>query len=345
MGALIGAAAGLQADFSYEQSTKIAGGAMAGIMRTFGGGKPTTMSVLVKGNRMATVSGETSTVIDVDAETMTFIDYQKKQYSVMTFAQMREAMEKMAQKMKQDSRVNMDFKVEVKETGKTRAINGTDTREAILILRMESTDPQSGQKGTMAVVTDLWLAKGLPGYEEVRNLQAKMSQKITWAPGAAGLFRAQPGMQRGMEQMAKELAKLNGVPLLQLMRMGMVGPDGAMEPPSPDAPPAPSGPTVGEAAGQAAGDAAGGAAAGRLGRLGGLAGGLGGFGRRKKEQPQEQQQAPPTQPGAGQPRGNPVMLEMHTELTSFSDGPVDAGRFSVPAGFKQVENEMLKAAK
>ncbi|MDX2153816.1 MAG: hypothetical protein SFV54_23945 [Bryobacteraceae bacterium] len=353
-GALVLATTGLRADFSYEQTTKIAGGAMAGVMRTFGGGKPTSHTVLVKGNRMATLMGDTASIVDVDAETITMIDYGKKQYSVITFAQMAEAMDKMAQKMSKDSRGNMDFKMDVKETGKTRAISGMDTREVIMTVRMEATDQQSGQKGSMAFVSSMWIAKNFPGYEEVRNLSMKMAQKVAWSPGATGMFRAQPGMQRGMAQMMKESAKLDGVPVLQLMRMGMVGADGNIEPPSPDAPPAPSGPTVGEAAGQAAGNAAGDAAVGaaasgvggRLGRLGGLAGGLGGFGRRRNQQQQEQQQQ--QQPPAGQnapPQGQAVMLEMHTELTSFSQNPVDASRLSVPAGFKQVEHELVKATK
>ncbi len=35
-------------------------------------------------------------------------------------------------------------------------------------------------------------------------------------------------------------------------------------------------------------------------------------------------------------------MEMTTELTGFSSAPVDASRFQVPAGFKQVDSDMLK---
>jgi hypothetical protein len=36
-------------------------------------------------------------------------------------------------------------------------------------------------------------------------------------------------------------------------------------------------------------------------------------------------------------------MEMTTELSGFSSGAVDASKFEVPAGFKQVESPMLKA--
>ena len=39
------------------------------------------------------------------------------------------------------------------------------------------------------------------------------------------------------------------------------------------------------------------------------------------------------------------MMEMTRELTSFSAAPVDGAKFDVPAGYKQVENEMQKYLK
>ena len=66
-------------------------------------------------------------------------------------------------------------------------------------------------------------------------------------------------------------------------------------------------------------------------------GGLGGLGRsKKKEEPKQEQPAaqPSSAPG--------VLMEMTTEMSGFSSGPVDSSKFQVPAGFKQVESEILK---
>ena len=85
----------LLADFSYEQSTKMTGGAMMGAMRVASVfskqlREPVQANVAIKGNRMVHSNKDRSTVIDLDSETITSIDFQKKTYSVMTFAEMAE---------------------------------------------------------------------------------------------------------------------------------------------------------------------------------------------------------------------------------------------------------------
>ena len=96
--------AGLLADFSYEQSTKMTGGAMMGAMRIAGAfskqaREPIQSTVAVKGNRMLHSFKDHAQVIDLDSETITDIDFQKKTYSVMTFAEMTQAMERAMQQM------------------------------------------------------------------------------------------------------------------------------------------------------------------------------------------------------------------------------------------------------
>ena len=74
----------------------------------------------------------------------------------------------------------------------------------------------------MKVVTDMWLAPNLPGYDEVRNFYTKMAQKLAFAPGMggmAGMMGRQAGMMKGMSEMYKEASKLEGVPVLQVIRM------------------------------------------------------------------------------------------------------------------------------
>src|SRR2546423_12769042 len=88
----------LLADFSYEESTKITGGMMAGMMKFAGAfskqaREPIQSNVAIKGNRMAHWSKDRATVIDLDSETITEINFPKKTYSVMTFAEMKQAME------------------------------------------------------------------------------------------------------------------------------------------------------------------------------------------------------------------------------------------------------------
>jgi hypothetical protein len=367
------AAVSARADFSYEQTSKITGGMMAGMMKFAGAfskqaREPIQMTVSVQGDRLSTASAHHISIIDLNAETMTDVDVDKKTYAVITFAEFTRAMQQMSEKMgEKTGDGSMNFKADVKQTGATRAINGFQTKETILTIEIEGQDKKSGEKGAMTVVTDMWLAPDLPGYEEVRSFYTRMAQKLAWTPGMGGMgamMGRQAGMMKGMSEMYKEASKLQGVPVLQVVRMG--GMAGGMseadmakmqeaqaqsQQQQQQAPPPPS-------AGDAAGSAATGAALGRMGKLGGLAGaagGFGGFGRKKKQQqqetppPQPQAQTPPpasspqSTPGSATPPG--TLMEMTTELTAFSSAPVDPAKLAVPAGFKQVEHEMKKALK
>ena len=363
----------LRADFTYEQTTKMTGGAMAQMMRVAGAfsrqlREPVKNTVIVKGNRMVTLSADSAHIIDLDKETITDVDFKKKTYSVLTFAQMAEAMKQAAAKMQDATaqaqaqtadqpKPEMDFKMDVKDTGQSKVINGLNAKQFILTFEMEGTDPKTGQKASTVVTADTWSAPSIPGYDEVKNFYMRMGQKMAWTPGAFGM--AQPQLARGMAQVSKQTAKIEGVPVLQITRMSLKG-DGMDQMQAAQAaqaqqqqqqaqqqPP----PNVSGAAQEAAAGAATSAALGRLGRTGGVLGGLGGFGRgRKKQEKQpEQQQQPPQQQQA--PQGAPpsgdatpgLLSEMTMELTSFSSGPADASKLDVPAGFKQVENEMIKA--
>src|SRR5258708_36928897 len=86
------------ADFSYEQTSKITGGMMAGMMKFAGAfskqaREPMVNTVAVKGDRMGHWSAHHASVIDNDKETTTQINFDKKQDSVMTSAQIKPRME------------------------------------------------------------------------------------------------------------------------------------------------------------------------------------------------------------------------------------------------------------
>src|SRR3954469_18561765 len=136
------------ADFSYEQSSKITGGMMAGMMKMAGAfsktaREPMTSTVLVKGDRMAHIGANRISVVDLKSETITDIDTQKKTYAVITFAQMAEAMQRMSEKMaakSKDEKADMNMKASIKETGEKKVVSGFNTKEVILTMEMEVTD-------------------------------------------------------------------------------------------------------------------------------------------------------------------------------------------------------------
>jgi hypothetical protein len=324
----------LPADFSYQQTSTITGGAMASMMKVAGvfsksATEPIHTTVSVKGDKLMSRTQNDASIIDLDAQTITRIDFQKKTYSVMTFAEMKAAMEQAAQKAQsrksgQGAGAQVDYKVSVDSTGKTRQINGIDTKEMLLKMEAQSTDPQSGQTGAMNINCDMWIAPGIAGYQEIRDFHRRMAEKLDWTP-SGNMFMANPSVSQGMAGMTKEMAKLDGVPVLQVTTMGAPGQPpagsteaGAQQPAQ--QPPAQQPPAAAPSLGSV---------------LGGKLGGLAGLGRKKQDQP-----PPAASDKAASSPGS--LLEMTTELSDFASATLDASQFNVPAGFKKVESDLKK---
>lgn len=323
-------AATMLADFSYQQTSKVTGGALQGMMRMAGAfskqaREPMVSTVVVKGHRMVTYSPHTSQIIDVDKETVTDINLDKKTYTVMTFAQMKQMMEDAAQRMQQNKNSNANdvhFKAAVKETGQTKTLQGLRAKEIVMTLTMEGTDKQTGNTGSMDVNSDMWIAP-VDGYDEVRGFYKLYAAKMGMIPGQnMGLMMGRPEMAKGMSDLYKEVGKMDGVPIEMITRIGGSG-TGTGEPGS-----APAASQQQNAPPPSGNETVAGAALGHLG--------LGGFGRRKKNPDQQQQQ----QSGGDPQAASGVLIEMTTESSGFSTAPADPSKFEIPAGFKQVEPEM-----
>ena len=313
------------ADFSYQETTKITGGALVSAMKVVGvfskqarqANQPIETSVSVKGDRMVRRSPTHVSIVDLAAETITSIDLEKKTYTVMTFEQMKQMLARMQQAMQQKqpdgSQADIQFKVSMDPTGKTKQISGFDAKEMIVRMEMQGTDQKTGRSGSMVVAADTWIAPTIPGYGEVRDFNRRMAEKLNWSP-SGNMFMSRPEVSRGMAEVAKESAKLDGMPVFQTTVMG---PEGTMPVDGTEAKPAAqqqSGdkPSVGSA-------------------LGSALGGKFGLGRRK----QDTQQTPPPSNNNNSAQG--ALLEMTTEMTGFSANSVDDAQFQVPAGFQKVE--------
>ena len=210
----------LRADFSYQEATQIVGGAPQ---------KPTTY--LIKGNRVAALTKDHIRVTDIDREIVTEIDLLKKTYLVTTFAQIKQTQED----------VDAKFKVSKKATGQSKLIGVLSADELLITMTREDVDNQ--------IVIDSWMAT-VPGYDEVKEVQRKLGQKLGYAFGSLAIL-AHDGYEDMFDRVYKELNKAVGVPLEFSVRMGDAAAVSAPPPPPP---------------------AAATGVAGALGRLGGIAG-------------------------------------------------------------------------
>jgi hypothetical protein len=239
--------------------------------------------------------------------------------------------------------VNMSFDVHVRETGATKEVSGLSTNEAIMTMALNATDKKTQETGALAITNDMWLATSTPVYDEVRafdeRFAKKMGQVFSGNRTLQGLqaLMAQPGAAKGMAEMAKEVSKLKGVPILQVMRMGTTA-NGQPLPAASESPlPASNGPAM-PTAGDVAQQTATSVVASKLGGFGAAlgGGGFGGFGHKKKAEAAPAETAAASSTGAAAEANAAVLIESSTTLSDFSSGPVDGSHFQVPAGYQQV---------
>jgi len=376
------------ADFRYDETSRITGGSIVNMTKFLGAFSknahqmtdPVNSTVLVKGNRMAHINQQTTEIIDLDKETVTNIDHTKKTYTVVTFQEMKAAMEEAEKKAQQEQQAapqtpqqpppptgsapEMHFKVSVTNTGASKQVAGLSATQSILKMSMESNDQKSGQTGNMAMSNDMWMVPEIPGYNEVREFNERMAAKMSKGyspvmPTAMSssmspqMLQAQPGMFTGMADMAKEMSKLHGVPVSQIMRMGSTTDGSPLPAASEAALPQSNGPSANSVANQAANNVATSAtsaaaanaeskAGSHMGSFGGVPSSLGnlGFGgfHKKKQQQQQQQQAT-----AAPAQNWSVLMESSTEYTNLSSASIDPSLFNIPAGYTKVPSEYQKA--
>jgi hypothetical protein len=339
-------------DYTYQQTTQITGGSLLKMMRTMGVfssqarhmGDPIVSSIYLKDNRLADVSPEQIQIIDLDKETITQIDVQKKTYSVMTFEQMKQAIENARQQMQKDAakqqpqpasnpdaqNAHMSFDVKVRKTGTQKDVGGLNSSEAILTMTMTATDAKTQQSGNLAITNDMWMVPAIPGYEQVREFYQKFAVKMGDVTAGMGrdfsrMLAQQPGANQAMGDMVKEMQKLDGVPVMQVMRMGTTTNGQAL-------PAASEAPLPAEAAGPSKGEIA---KAGMGSMISSRLGGFGGFGKKKQNTP------PPDQAAEqGVQPTSAILMETQVTTSNFSSAPVDPSHFEVPAGYKQVQSQM-----
>jgi hypothetical protein len=298
---------------------------MLGFAARLGGAnlsKGVTSTVVVSGNKMAHRSEDHGSIIDIDAGTMTDVDYKDKKYSVITFQQMADAIEKMPQAMadaraKQKDDVKADIKVKVSATDKGAgpSIAGVNTKLTEVVVETTTTvkDEKKGEEGTITTTMKMEQAMGKPqAWESVRDFYKRMAAKMPIRPDESMQMMRQAGLSvEAMNEAGKKLSTIDGMAMRAVTQMigpGQAGPQVEM----------PSAKDI---------------AKGALGNLGGF----GGFGRKKKEEPKEEAKT-------AAPAGPNVILEFTTEVVSLQPGQADQQAFAIPAGFKQEEHPMVKMA-
>jgi hypothetical protein len=280
---------------SYQTTTEMTGGTLVNVIKSApfapAAAKavvaPTSTITIVNGNRKAVIAKDRTEIYDIDKQTITRLNNEKKTYTVMTFAQMRDALKDMPQKIAEmqaqakqaqsqgqpATNYTTTFDTQVKNTGATKVVNGLPAQEWIVTLTTKVTmtnPPPDAPMNSMTYVTttDVWVAPEPAEVVEIRQFDERMYAKIAEgldmkalmaqmqsAAGGAGMgmmFGNRPGASDAMMQMEKEIAKMKGIRVLEITTMTAPGMP-AMPAGSGAGTPPPSG---GSVVGQVAGDTA-----------------------------------------------------------------------------------------
>lgn len=180
---------------------------------------------------------------------------------------------------------------------------------------------------TFTMTMDTYVAPNVAGYQEIGEFYKKMAKDVNWVPPSN--IHVDPRMTQGMSELQKNSAALKGLPLLSYISMGIPPQPGT----NPNASQASSNTSSNDSSrstdsGSSIPTSSSDAVVKGLGSL---------FGNKKKKQQDDNAKAgTPAPPPNPNPDPN-ALMEMTTQVSSFSDSPLDASLFEIPAGFAQVQ--------
>lgn len=332
--------------------------------------QPTTTTHYVKGNRLRTDHTDgTAQIIDLDGRRVIAIDLNQKTYAVATFDQIQAAMQQAMQNLQtqmqqQNAQVAQQMQnAQIKITPTIHVTPGTGSRVILnqptnetnvqMDLAMQATAtganaPPPGQPNsataTYSMNMDTFVAPSVTGYQEFAQFYRQLALQVNWMRLPAMNIQIDPRVQQGLSELQQNSDALKGFPLLSYVSMTIAAngqslsaaAPGAAQNQQTTAPPPPPPPTSSSSGSSIPGSPS----AAVMKGLGGL------FGKKKQD---NSVSAPTTTGAAGSgqaaapapnPNSNPnALIEITTQVTSFSDSSLDGSLFDIPAGFTQVQED------
>ena len=322
-------------------------------------------------NRFAGKHGNSSQIVRLDKGVIYDLLHNDRQYTEMSFAEMRSTMDKAMRQMEaaaeqqpQQQSLPVDADecqwtspvVEAKDTGEHATIAGVDTRRVLVSLKQTCTDPKTQKACDMVWTVDQWLAAQVPGEDESKAFALNYAKQLGF--DSASVQAMQGRMQQAFGQYKdswteamKKASEFQGYPLKSALQMSMGGPQCttesgtqvAADPMFADAVDAGIQAGASTAAGQAASVATQAAVEKAGGGVGGAIAGsaAGAFASKmgaslmtkfKKKEPAA------TTPAADAAPAGPSMIRlfrMQSETTAIRTAALPATTFDLPAGYKK----------
>jgi hypothetical protein len=233
----------LHADVKTRQRTQLKLEGMLGrIVGMAGGGAAAdgqTSTVAVKGSRKADLNDRTGRIVDLTEEKVYDLDVRKKEYRVMTFAQLREQWkkaqadaEKQAKDMPTEERQQageagkqVEITVDVKETGATKSIAGHQAKQVIVTLTAFEKDKTLEEGGGMVITNDVWVAPRVAALDEIAQFDLKFFKAVygediaVAAQQMAAALAMYPGLKDMLKRMEDRMRALEGTTMATTMKI------------------------------------------------------------------------------------------------------------------------------
>jgi len=283
------------ADFSFTSTSKT-GGAMGGMA-----GAPSVSHHFYKGQKMKFDTGSTVMIMDMDARTITTLNPSSKTYTVRSMDDL----------MKQSGNMP-DVKIDVKETGQKKMVNGFNASEVVMTMEMDPPAGRAASMGKMQMEMDMWISDEVPGIAEMRSFYQRNADKFPWSAMANG---GNPSMAKAIAELQHKMSQMKGVSVQQIMRVRMGGgPGGAGAPQMSAAQQQKMQAAMAQMeAMKAQGGAQAAAAQQAMARMGGMMGGGGGA-------------------------SSAPMMEITMDSSDFSGASIPDSVFAIPADYQKAAN-------
>jgi hypothetical protein len=330
--------------------------------------QPTTTTHYVKGNRLRTDNAEgTAQIIDLDGRRVIAIDLNKMIYALATFDEIKAAAEQAQQSAQQQAQLNpqqqqqmQDAQLKIAPTVHVTPGSGnrvildqpTNETKVQMDLAMQATAtgpnaPPPGQPNsataTYSMNMDTFVAPSVTGYQEFAQFYRRMGQEVAWMKLPTMNVKIDPRAAQGMSELQKNSDALKGFPLLSYVSMTLGAPGDGQPQPAASQPSAqnqqPTNPPPSQSSSSSSNTIPTSPTSITMKSLGNL------FGKKK----QNNSTPPPDQGAAASnqastpppnPNSNPnALIEVTTQVNSFSDSSLDGSLFDIPAGYTQLQED------
>jgi hypothetical protein len=291
--------------------------------------------------------GPTAEIIRLDQDKIDRLDVSRKQYTELTFEEMKVQLQKAVDQLDQASQKPMDDskcewldpKVEVRRPGEKATYAGYDSERLTIVASQPCKDKETGAICEVALALDEWLAPAFTPNVETERFSRAYAQKLGLDPTSGrGNFgggdireraRAMFGRYAGIwDQIVAKTKDVKGYPVKMSFSFAFGGAQckNAQSQQQPQ---------------QGANDSDGGNSNTPAGLAGQMAGKLGSLFHRKKDDDSQQQatQTPSLLPGGLLP-----LITLTSQVESISTDSVSPTLFEVPTDFKKVERKGDKPA-